>query len=464
MSRSIADQPKLLKSTRSRCPQCLAQVPADVLQVGNRVVMRKRCEAHGEFITQLAGDARFYHLSIGERESGGCGPSGCCGSNGHATAQQQPMTVNGVNADARFEALSSCIVLIEIVESCNLTCPTCYAASPHGVDESLSYAPMDDVVRRIQSVIERKGPLDVVQLSGGEPTLHPQFEALLEWCLRHDGIGYVLINTNGVRLARDDAFRHGLGALRDALGKFELYLQFDGTQEHGQKQLRGADLRRIRETAIDRCGAVGIPTTLAMTVTDTTIAHLGEALRFGLCRPHVRGITFQPMFTSGRTPEIQSSTLPVHKAPVREAQPITVSDVILSVVEQSDGLLDVSDFTPLPCGDPNCHTMGYLLRMPGGPVGLGKVVDLSSLQGFLRNRVNYQLDDLSKCGCETEPLGSVLKNIELSPELPFRLFIKPFMDAWTFDEDRIDRCCTHVLRDDGTLDSFCRHYLGIGRV
>ena len=40
----------------------------------------------------------------------------------------------------------------------------------------------------------------------------------------------------------------------------------------------------------------------------------------------------------------------------------------------------------------------------------------------------------------------------------FRLFIKPFMDAWTWDEDRIDRCCTHVIRPDGKLDSFCRYY------
>ena len=76
----------------------------------------------------------------------------------------------------------------------------------------------------------------------------------------------------------------------------------------------------------------------------------------------------------------------------------------------------------------------------------------------MQNRVNYDLDDLAKCGCETEPLGDLIKALELRPEHPFRIFVKPFMDAWTFDQDRIDRCCTHVIRPDGTLDSFCRHY------
>ncbi len=50
---------------------------------------------------------------------------------------------------------------------------------------------------------------------------------------------------------------------------------------------------------------------------------------------------------------------------------------------------------------------------------------------------------------ESEPLGGLLKQFELDESSTFRLFIKPFMDARTWDEDRIDRCCTHVIRPDG---------------
>ncbi|MFM8784901.1 MAG: hypothetical protein ACKOFI_07085 [Phycisphaerales bacterium] len=142
----------------------------------------------------------------------------------------------------------------------------------------------------------------------------------------------------------------------------------------------------------------------------------------------------------------------------RVVETIGVADVVRACTAQAPELLADADFTPLPCGDPNCHTIAYVLRTPGGPVGLSRLIDVPTYAGFLQDRVNYDLEDLARCGCETEPLGELLKALELRPEHPFRIFIKPFMDAWTFDQDRIDRCCTHVIRADGSLDSFCRHY------
>lgn len=437
----------VLKTTRSRCPECKAEIAARIIDLDGRVVMRKRCPAHGEFQVTLAKDRRFWHLSTGS--SGACcGGGGCCGTTSTAPAAASTST-------DPFDVLSTCVALIEIVESCNLTCPTCYAASPFGVEEHRKESSYEDVLRRVQSVIDRKGFIDILQLSGGEPTLHSRFFDLLHWALDHRSIGYVLINTNAVRVATDEAFRIELGRVRRAKGKFELYVQFDGTQEAGQRELRGADLRAIRTRAIDEAGAIGVPSTLAMTVTPTTIHHVGDTLRYGLERRHVRGISFQPVFTSGRIQRVESS-LPIHHT---DPVPLSVGDTILALVDQANGLVTLDDFTPLPCGDPNCHTIGYLLRTADGPVGLSRLVDLPSMQGFLKDRVDYRLEDLARCGCESEPLGELIKKLEISPEAPFRIFIKPFMDAWTFDQDRIDRCCTHVIRQDGSLDSFCRHYL-----
>jgi hypothetical protein len=130
------------------------------------------------------------------------------------------------------------------------------------------------------------------------------------------------------------------------------------------------------------------------------------------------------------------------------------------VVEQSRERLGIEDFTPLPCGDPNCATIGYLLRLPDGIHSISEFLDFSQLQSFLADRVNYNLSDLARCGCESEELGALLKGLELDASRTFRLFIKPFMDALTWDDDRIDRCCTHVIRPDGKLDSFCRYYSG----
>ncbi len=154
------------------------------------------------------------------------------------------------------------------------------------------------------------------------------------------------------------------------------------------------------------------------------------------------------MFRSGRT------HLPLH-ASIRR---LNVADVVLGLIEQSPDLLSERDFTPLPCGDPNCHSIGYLLRRNGLTLPVSKFIDFSQVQGFLKDRVDFNIHDLAKCGCESEPLGRILRDLEIGPDNVFRLFVKPFMDVWTYDQDRIDRCCVHVIGENGKLESFCRHY------
>ena len=497
----LTDQ--LLKRTTSRCPVCHTACPAEVWRTGgipSRVFLKRTCPEHGEASVCIASDARFYWLAKGKTENScGCSapstlnsqPSTCCrsadGSNfGTLGRNAEPGDALGV-----MEKLATCLCLIEIVNSCNLPCPTCYANSPLGTGAKVDAVPLADLQRRIAGVIERKGKIEILQLSGGEPTLHPQFFELLRWLHANPKIDYVLLNTNGVRLAHDDAFAAELGRTF-RYGKFQLYLQFDGPQEAGQHFLRGADLRATRERCLERCREMKLPVTLAMTVTPENLPFLWDSIAFGLRWPNVRGISFQPMFGSGRVPaqraavhlagrtsfaflsSTQSENATSGKMP--EAR-LNTADIILAAVGQSGGKLRFEDFTPLPCGDPNCATIGYLLKVDEHgradlPVGLdapqrvptvrsiSDFIDFKIVQGFLGTKVRYKLEDLMKCGCESEPLGELLKKFELDESHTFRLFIKPFMDAWTWDEDRIDRCCTHVIRPDGKLDSFCRFYSG----
>jgi hypothetical protein len=392
----------------------------------------------------------------------------CC-----SAAGSNPGTLgrNAVPGDALgvMEKLATCLCLIEIVNSCNLSCPTCYADSPVGTGQKVDAVPLDDLKRRVQGVVDRKGGIEILQLSGGEPTLHPQFFELLRWLQDHPKIDYVLLNTNGVRVASDEAFARELGAAF-RYGSFQLYLQFDGVQEPGQQLLRGADLRATRERCLERCAKMNIPVTLAMTVTPENLPNLWDAIEFGLKFPNVRGICFQPMFGSGRIPHPGAPasrrhvTLPTNQEFAGETPALPVrlntADIILAAVGQSSGKLRSDDFTPLPCGDPNCAAIGYLLKINGQIRSVSDFIDFKNVQGFLGTKVRYKLEDLMKCGCESEPLGELLKQFELDETHTFRLFIKPFMDAATWDEDRIDRCCTHVIRPDGKLDSFCRYYSG----
>ncbi len=447
----ILDQ--LLKETTSRCPKCHQLCPAQVWRTGgipSRVILRRACAEHGEIGSVIASDARFYWLARGASEAGEKSGGGSVEVSGSAccSADGSQCGTLGRNADpggalGLQEKLSTCLALIEIVNSCNLACPTCYAGSPVGRNSEVDAVPIAELQKRIQGVIDRKGGIEILQLSGGEPTLHPQFFDLLRWLHQNPGIDYVLLNTNGVRIAQDDEFAAELGRTF-RVGKFQIYLQFDGTQEEDQRVLRGADLRAMRGRCLERCAELKIPVTLAMTVTAGNLPFVWSTIEFGLGWPNVRGITFQPLFGSGRTPE--------------QTTRLNVADVILSAVENSNGKLRFDDFSPLPCGDPNCATIGYLLKVNGQIRSVSDFIDFRKVQGFLATRLRYKLEDLMKCGCESEPLGELLKQFELDETHTFRLLIKPFMDDWSWDEDRIDRCCTHVIRPDGKLDSFCRYY------
>lgn len=446
-----------LKQTRTRCPHCRVEVPGEVWREGGfpgRVVMRRVCPVHGTTESVLASDSRFYWVSTGDEAN-----RSCCRS---ASPTEPREATLGRNATGRggdpFETLSTCIALIEIVRSCNLACPTCYAESPVGTGAAVDAVPIDELKQRIESVIDRKGGIEILQLSGGEPTLHPHFFEVLEWVQSHEHIDFVLINTNGVRIANDPGFAKSLaGAV--ARGGLQVYLQFDGVQSAGQQSLRGADLRATRERALDVCARMGLSVTLAMTVMTENLSHLWDAIAFGLARPEVHGITFQPMFQSGRHPVpkgLGSSALPGNTS----GGGLNAADILLAAVSQSSGQLKFEDFTPLPCGDPNCAIIGYLLRLGGTVRSVSEFLDFSQLQGFLKDKLQYRIEDLARCGCEIEPLGALLHQLELQTNVAFRIMVKPFMDAWSWDQDRIDRCCTHVIRPDGKLDSFCRYYSG----
>ena len=442
---------EVLKSTTSRCPVCEVACPAIVERKGAEVFLTRNCATHGEFSACIASDARFYWLAQGKeenRDGACCGGGGCCSADGTSAG-----TV-GRNADGRgenpIEVLSTCLALIEIVNSCNLACPTCYADSPIG---KLDAVPQEQIKRRVDNVIDRKGKIEILQFSGGEPTLHPELIELCQWVKQHARIDFLLINTNGVRFAKEPELCRRLGEVfKD--GGLQIYLQFDGVEEAGQRELRGGDLRAMREAAIANLAAAGIPITLAMTVTRENLPHLWQAVEFGLRHPIIHGITFQPAFASGRTVRQGARGM----EPRVNHDRLNTADIIVSAVEQSGGQLRFEDFTPLPCGDPNCATIGYLIRQGDKVWHVSDFLDFTKLQGFLHDKIHYTLADLAQCGCENTELGELLKTLEQTRSMAFRLMVKPFMDAWTWDEDRIDRCCTHVIRPDGQLDSFCRYY------
>lgn len=434
---------ELIKKTISRCTICGEGCSAVVSKEGGNIFLERNCPTDG-YKSFRIGPAEFYWQAAGHPANACCGNGNCCSVSG------QNVGTLGSNATqpSNIEDLSTCTALIDIVDSCNLKCPTCFASSPFGIGENLKYIPLPELQHRIQSVITRKGKIELLQLSGGEPTLHPQFFDLLIWAFDHPGIDHVLVNTNGVKLAADDDFLTEFQRILRPK-KMRLYLQYDGPQEAGQKELRDADLRRLRIKAIERAGEIGLSIHLAMTVNEYNLAYLWESLTFGAEYSNVLGISYQPMFLSGRS----LGNL--------EDQPISGGDIALGLIEQSQGIFTTDDFTPLPCGDPNCQIVSGVMRHESRLIPVVRFIDRANINQVLRDKIDFDIEALKQCGCEGQPLAEFLKDKVLLPEHGFFIFIKPFMDARSWDKDRIDRCCTHVIGKDGKLYSFCEYYSGL---
>src|SRR5262249_7259812 len=181
------------------------------------------------------------------------------------------------------------LTLVEITDACNLRCPVCYAGSG---PERTTHRSLGAVEAMLDAVVANEGEPDIVQISGGEPTIHPEFFEILD-AARRRPIRHLMVNTNGVRIARDAQFAERLAGYAPG---FEIYLQFDSLRPRPLRWLRGADLREVREQAIARLNALGLSTTLVVTLQKgVNDDEIGAIIEYALAQPSVRGVTFQPV-------------------------------------------------------------------------------------------------------------------------------------------------------------------------
>lgn len=453
---------RLIKTTTSLCPQCLERIVATVSEYAGEVWMEKRCPEHGEFEALLSSDIRHYHEATIPLAAAGS----CCGGGCGAKTAASPTSVDAAWSN------HSCTVLIEITERCNLSCPTCYAGS---LPQRTKMMSLDTYRQRLDKLAEGgKQGADMIQLSGGEPTVHPRLGEFIELAFAR-GFRNVTINTNGIKLAQD-VYADRLLACMQAHPACELfvYLQFDGLDDDTHARLRGrADLRPIKERALANCIARGIPVHPVMTLTRGINDHeVGDFLSLAIHNPAVKHVVIQPAMYSGR-----------YDNPRRRDR-LTLADAVALIAGQS-GLFSPADFGPIPCSDPNCYGIAVAVRGDDGLIPVSRYfpryrdwdseearelvaafTDTLDGPGGFAAAIRWviasagtgaalaQLDD-----AQLDRILDALIDVQSSgPSVWERLLtvsIKPFMDAWTYDQDRIDKCCVHILDDDGNPVSFC---------
>jgi len=405
-----ADDPTChaLKQTRTLCPTCLEPVLGTTFEQGGRVFLRRECPEHGTAVALVSSDRRHYYLRDEVPHPPPAEGRCCCSGPGHHT----------------------CVALLEVTDACNLRCPVCYAQSPSG-----EHRPFDDLAADLEAFLGARGSLDVLQLSGGEPLLHPDLLRIIDHC-KTLPIDHLMINTNGLELVD----RPGLGAeLARRKPRLELYLQLDGLDVASHLALRGTDLLKRKRAVIETIVAHDLPTTFVCTVArGVNEGQVGELLRLGLSTRQVRGITFQPATFSGR-----------FRRDADALDRVTLADVVRLLVGQSDGLLTDDDFKPLPCSNPNCCGFTVAVRRGRRVVPLTRIIRYEDHIERLSDRINFNLEDV-------RAFGDAGGGADGRAHEFFRIIIKPFMDAWTYDQDRVEECCIHLIRPGGDAVSFCR--------
>ena len=468
---------RVLRYVNAYCPHCHRDAPERPLgevdrlsgylsEEGGRVWLQRGCRVHGLVRTMYDEDAEI--MSYLEQWTA-------------PTKVHVPDTLGNYEAApagylqglGEMQTQHTCILLEDIIDKCNLSCPTCFASSS---PDAGGVAEVRDVLANIDQRLEREdGQLDVLMLSGGEPTLHPHLYELIEEILQRN-IVRVLINTNGIKIARDDAL---LGFLARHNQRLEIYLQFDGFEEDTHRHHRDADLRSVKSDAIARLSAAEVFTTLTMTTAlGVNDQEIGDVVHFALDTPYVGGVCIQPQFSSGRSVEIDPMDRLTHTGVLKRLGP------------QTGGLVTWRDLTALPCSHPHCCSVGYMLMSDSGEwrslvgvigherlkenLGLvanriadrGLPADLrdavkTSLLGLLSEQSSLThptIDTLFKNICENCDIGlSTLMRLasgalpgrrnamrDLLARRVKRITIKPFMDIDTMIEERLTQCCVHV--------------------
>ncbi len=430
--------------TLSLCSKCLRRVDAKVIFQDEKVFMLKRCPTHGPEKVLIATDVEYYRST-----------------RNFVKRSEMPKKFNththfGCPYDCGLcpdHEQHSCLTVVEVTDRCNLACPTCYAESSphHGRHRTLA-----EIEWMLDIVVANEGQPDVVQISGGEPTVHPQFFEILDMAKRKP-IRHLMLNTNGIRIAKDPEFVRRLATY---MPDFEVYLQFDSFKREALETLRGEDLRAVREKAIENLNRENLSTTLVVTLQKgLNDDEIGEIIRYGLRQPCVRGVTFQPTQVAGRTEQFDPAQ---HR--------ITLTEVRQEILRQS-GIFTAADIIPVPC-NPDALAMAYALKIDGEVIPLTRYLNPQDLLDNSRNTIMYEQDErlhrhmiqLFSTGnsveCATDELQSVMCCLpqisapSLGYDNLFRIIIMRFIDAYDFDVRAIKKSCVHIVSKEGKIIPF----------
>ena len=445
--------------TRSVCPECKKTIDAQILVQNNKVIMKKFCQDHGWFEALLSSD--FENYREWERFN----------KPGTLPLEFQTEVVRGCPDDCGLcssHQQHTCLGLLEITQSCNFDCPVCFASA--GTDQQHQHLSFETVKQMIHTLLKSEGKVELIQISGGEPTIHPQILDIIAYARNTGRIQSILVNSNGRKFAISKEF------CRDAkkAGLTGVYLQFDGFKSSTYQELRGnLNLLTEKLKAIENLSQAGLKITLSMTVVKgVNDDEIGEVIRLIHENPSINSLSLQPVFAEGR--------LEKYYDPMDH---LTLPDIIERIENQTNKLYRKSDFFPIPCPYPHCSGVTFSYQDPESkefttikrlvevedyldyfknsllPDVAGKIKEaLEGLFSFSTSPGSQELveDYCTACGIDLnldsiqEKLGEYMNYVKM-------ISIKPFMSAWDVDVKRLMKCCVHEVLPDNKIMPFCSY-------
>lgn len=447
-----------LSTTQSLCRTCGRLIPAQVQIDTDGAWLHKVCPEHGTTRVRIYSDAKAY-LGLPRFHRQGSMPlsfatasKGCPDSCGLCPEHEQHV----------------CLPIVEITDHCNLDCPICLVRNRGTYHRTRS-----EVAHMLDDLIHTEGQIDILNLSGGEPTLNPHFREIVKECAGRKEILRVSVSTNGSVPSRDVDLLKFLAEHRVVVS-----LQFDGVSDEIYRALRGRALLDEKMRLVELCAEVGVSMSLTATVAkginDSALGTITDLL---FRHDHILSAMFQPAAYVGH-----ASSLP------RPTDAVTIPDVIAALHGAAGGTVSAADFSPLPCSHPACFSLAFYLKVEDHNfVPIKQLVNADRYLDLIQNRAIFGTDaesfeqvtdavyDLWSGPAALSPDSEkALKAIRrlvttatagggYSPRQALAvaersvksIFIHQFMDPDTFDLSRVRKCCQVYPQPDGRMLPVC---------
>ncbi|MBN2014358.1 MAG: radical SAM protein [Candidatus Altiarchaeota archaeon] len=472
----------LLRKTESLCPRCLEKIPAELVEEEGKVLIKKECPEHGRFSDIYWSDVENYKKTIE------------CWNNGTGVENPRTKRNRGCPYDCGLceEHMSQTVLgIVDVTNRCNLKCPICFANSD---STKRVYEPTREEIRAMLQNLRDNRPIPsfALQFSGGEPTMRDDLPELIK-IAKDVGFTYVMVDTNGIRVARDVKY---LEKLKDA-GMNSFYLQFDGLDDEIYEKTRGERLLNTKLKVIENCRKLGyrcvvLVATLIKGVNDHQV---GGIIEFAIRNSDVIScVNFQPISFSGKASQIE----------VKDGR-ITTSEFVKLVEKQTKGKLIEEHFYPVPSLVPISRFIGAYKKKPAIQLSTHPCCGVGAYLIIYEDQEAFPINDVINVGRLLEVLDTGAKRLEGEKRLISNLkdlktatevlgdvvhaivdkklrklmidILKKgtihsvmnlhqntlmigcmhFMDPWNFDIERVERCVIHYATPDGRIIPFCSY-------